>query len=336
MRTKKQKYNLLLAGMIVLLAVTSFANKASATGNVTGYVTGFSDNGSGQPSYFDYASMSDVTKNDGYAYGVTIPSSDGLLSGTAYDGGLGSYIAFDNSAGYLTGCPSGTCNASRVGNALQGWARIVGIAQAGTNAGGWDGWISLSGAGYGVTIDPATGKLNGYAWAGDQGWIDFSGATVAPTAVLTICRNSCNSAPGNLASGATDTIMKGLTGTYKACYGAHGACGGDVDVTGLAATSWAAVGGGVSVANTGVVTANTISNGNTVTALYNPGTGNISSSLTVNVIAAPSCTCDAAVASNTCTTAPKFNDSCGATVCSGTKTCSSTIVTPGSWKEVAP
>lgn len=36
------------------------------------------------------------------------------------------------------------------------------------------GWISFSGAGYGVNEDKTTGALSGYAWASDFGWISFN------------------------------------------------------------------------------------------------------------------------------------------------------------------
>jgi len=173
-----------------MFAVTTYI-KAAATDNVTGWLMGWSTDAAGNPSYIDFISMNNVTSGDTFSYGVNIPSGNGLLSGTAYDGGLGSYVAFDNSGGYLAAgtCPVADptygCGAGRLNNALKGWARVVSIAQAQAagNSGGWDGWISLSGATYGVTITPATGQLGGFAWAGDQGWIDFSGAKITAACI---------------------------------------------------------------------------------------------------------------------------------------------------------
>ena len=137
-------------------------------------------------------------------YGVDIPEGNGSLSGYGWSENLG-WISFQDSAG----CPSGgDCNARRDGNNLKGWARIMSIPQAGTNAGGWQGWISLnskncdsdgngwldaacggtndnlSGAvsDYGVSIDGSTGKLSGFAWSDELGWLDFSRVSTGPDA----------------------------------------------------------------------------------------------------------------------------------------------------------
>lgn len=172
----------------VFVAATALKTQASIVDNVTGWLVGWSDDGAGNPSYVDYISMNDINPGGGgAAYGVNIPAVDGLLSGYAWDGGLGSYVAFTNANGYLNGCPTAPCNARREGNAIRGWARIVSIADALAigNSGGWDGWIRLDG----VTINNATGQLAGHAWAGDQGWIDFSGARIS------ICGNG-NIDPG--------------------------------------------------------------------------------------------------------------------------------------------
>ena len=70
-----------------------------------------------------------------------------------------------------------------------GWARVCSVAAnpatcsggMHSNAGGWDGWIALSGTaagGYGITMTPtgAANEPNNYAWGGliVAGWIDFS------------------------------------------------------------------------------------------------------------------------------------------------------------------
>lgn len=87
---------------------------------------------------------------------------------------------------------------------VKGWARACAIFTSGcieSNAGaggppqsaanikptnqtgGWDGWISMSGTGYGVTLDITTGEFSGYAWGGSiLGWIDFSNVTTEPLA----------------------------------------------------------------------------------------------------------------------------------------------------------
>jgi hypothetical protein len=55
---------------------------------------------------------------------------------------------------------------------FSGWLRAL------STNGGWDGFLSLSGPGYGVVAN--NGTLSGFAWGSDVvGWVDFSGA-VAP------------------------------------------------------------------------------------------------------------------------------------------------------------
>ncbi|MDO8493276.1 MAG: hypothetical protein Q7S19_01905 [bacterium] len=83
---------------------------------------------------------------------------------------------------------------------LQGFARACSVFEVGCSGalksdldlGGWDGWISLSGATYGVTYTDGTKKFGSFAWGGgidgpdilgrnispqSPGWISFSGQT---------------------------------------------------------------------------------------------------------------------------------------------------------------
>jgi len=161
-------------------------------------------------------------------YNVTIDAT-GKVSGYAWanasnipnstvsnaDNGLG-WIQFDPSSPYPnTGC-NGTCpnfSTRRNGDVLEGWARFVSIRDAFnapiSNSGGWQGWIKMSGANYGVDIGsdgefctkdnpfkhPSTcddtdgNKCHCYAWNGETpgtspnmaeglGWIDFAGARI--------------------------------------------------------------------------------------------------------------------------------------------------------------
>lgn len=123
-----------------------------------------------------------------FDYGVSIPSSNGSVSGYAWSENLG-WVDFgnncikDNEAGNdsnptlgvcvpvdvnkycAASCtpPNGTAGVRRSGNNLIGWARIVGIAQESVsgNSGGWDGWIKMSGtakdgSSYGIQIDSSS------------------------------------------------------------------------------------------------------------------------------------------------------------------------------------
>ena len=110
-------------------------------------------------------------------YAVKIPSKDGgTLDGYAWNSNFG-WISFKQSD--LLGCPSGTCAATRSGNNVEGWARIL----SATLADGWKGgWIKLNGSAYGVQLDAnGVGGLTGQAWSEDLGWVQFRGATVVWT-----------------------------------------------------------------------------------------------------------------------------------------------------------
>ena len=125
-----------------------------------------------------WASMNDTNSGSGGGtYGVNIPAS-GDLSGYAWNEHYG-WISFNGAD--LAGCAPALSQATRTGNNIAGGARILSIRDAGANAGGFDGCISLSGTAtngspYGVAVSGTT--LGGYAWSSDLGWIDMSGASV--------------------------------------------------------------------------------------------------------------------------------------------------------------
>lgn len=81
---------------------------------------------------------------------------------------------------------AGMCTPKIQSGAFSGWLKA--LAGGTAESGGWDGWISLSGASpaYGPTL--TGGAYTGYAWGSDVvGWVDFSTATGActPTTVYT-------------------------------------------------------------------------------------------------------------------------------------------------------
>ena len=87
---------------------------------------------------------------------------------------------------------------------LAGLDLLPGEASA-SITGNWDGWVSLSGTGYGVKYDGDLsdtnyGKFNGNAWGDkDSGWIDFSRAyvTVTPPACGTANGTTISAAPSS-------------------------------------------------------------------------------------------------------------------------------------------
>lgn len=140
----------------------------------------------GTESGFGWISMNDTNAGSGGGnYGVNIPSADGALSGYAWTEHYG-WISFNGAD--LAGCVPALGQAARTGNNITGGARILSIRDAGTNAGGWDGCVSLSGStpNYGVTVSGSA--LAGYAWSGELGWIDFSRASIVPSGTIRVCR----------------------------------------------------------------------------------------------------------------------------------------------------
>ena len=253
-------------------------------------------------------------------YAVNIPATDGNLSGYAWSEHYG-WISFNPSD--VTGCPSGTCAARRVGDMILGWARILSIRDAGVNAGGWQGWISLSGIGYGLQISNMNkmGTVPTYAYSDELGWIDFSLAGYG--ADYRICPSSL-------------TITEGMTGSLRAYYNANGVVDclnltGATEVT--SSVTWSSSTPGVATvgASTGLVMGVTVGNSIITTTNYS---GKTAPSVSVNVICASNyATLCAAASPAECPTAMiAITDRCGTTTntCAGTRNCDF------NWKEIAP
>jgi len=132
-----------------------------------------------------------------YDYGVDIPPTGqtGQITGYAFSENIGA-IDFNPHAGCPgspkypgacdpypadPSCSPGSCPTTdamrNADNTVTGWARFTEIAQANAvgNSGGWTGWIKLAGPNYGVSVDPNTGNLSGYAWSDELGTIKFAG-----------------------------------------------------------------------------------------------------------------------------------------------------------------
>ena len=253
-------------------------------------------------------------------YAVNVPTSDGNLSGYAWSEHYG-WISFN--ASDVTGCPSGTCAAQRVGDNIIGWARIISIRDAGLNAGGWQGWVSLSGSGYGLEVSKMnkTGAIPTYAYSDELGWIDFSMAGYS--ADYRICPTSL-------------TITEFMTGPLHAYYNANGLVdclnlAGTTDVTSL--VTWSSSSPGVATVgvSTGLVTGVAVGSSNITTNNYN---GKTAPSVSVNVICASNyAALCAAQSSSVCPTETiSITDRCGTTTnsCIGTRNCNY------NWKEIAP
>jgi hypothetical protein len=164
-RTRIPSAILLLLGIVLsgaaLLIFPSLAASTSST-PITGYA--WSDN-IGWISFNCSNTGTCGTSN----YSLSI-AADGTISGYAWSDNIGWVSA---NAADVAGCPSAPCTPviSITTGAVTGWFRAL------ANGGGWDGWISLSGAGYGPTL-ASNGAFSGYAWGSDVvGWTSFAYAT---------------------------------------------------------------------------------------------------------------------------------------------------------------
>ncbi len=133
-------------------------------------------------------------------YGVS--NTGGALSGYAWSDNIG-WIQFGGLSGFPSGSGTTAANATVSGSTITGWARALAYAD------GWDGWIALSGTGYGVTTASCPTFNCNFAWGSDViGWLSFNlGAfpiTVTTQAASTV-----------VASGAT------LNGTITGTGGAN-------------------------------------------------------------------------------------------------------------------
>lgn len=265
-------------------------------------------------------------------YGVNIPLSDGAVTGYGWSENYG-WLSFN--ASDLGGCPSGSCSAQRVGNALTGWARILSIRDGGA---GWSGFVSLdsgtagSTTPYGVTISGTA--LAGYAWSDELGWINFSGARIDPPSTLKICRNSCDSGTlrGSQSSAGSNTMATGSSENLVACWNTDAACG---TPSASVAATWGE-GGGPVVSLSGPDTLKTVTANTTgsefVTATYSGQTAR----LDVSAICVP-LVCGAATKSVTDTYCPEESRDTGVSdSCGGTLTCPGTRYCDTNYREVQP
>lgn len=201
----------------MILAVPFGYAQASAGDNVTGFAWSDMPDGSdqiispGNPTggrgagWISMNNLSDGTPN---AYGVSINTTTGVWSGYGWSEHMG-WINFAPSGPYPTQ-PGNTGNGVKTNitnGKTCGWARA--LAGGTPQSGGWDGWISMCGTGFQVTVNITAGTMSGKAW-GDMvmGWIDFSQVKVVlsntlcgtfPTAptlpAMGICINGATASP---------------------------------------------------------------------------------------------------------------------------------------------
>ena len=127
-------------------------------------------------------------------YGVSITPT-GAVTGYAWSPNIG-WIKFGGLSSFPSGSSTTQVNARVTGTypnfALEGWAR----ACAGTTSGncstmvsrtdGWDGWISLRGSNYGVSLTSTGATADSYSWGSNVvGWLKWGGISGS------VCRGYC-------------------------------------------------------------------------------------------------------------------------------------------------
>ncbi len=158
---KATRFGVLLAGVGVLVAVfvvshfpESFAGPEH---NVSGWA--WSEN-------IGWISFNS-TNTGGGNYGVSMDAQNGKFSGYAWSEHIG-WIDFKPEGPY-PGPPAKSAQLNKGPNKVEGWARALGGI-----GGGWDGWIKMSDASYGVKLSGCA--FDGWAWGSTVvGWIHFAG-----------------------------------------------------------------------------------------------------------------------------------------------------------------
>ncbi len=158
--------------------------KADSSSNVSGFI--WSEN-------IGWLSLSNSSGGGSRDYGVNIDQATGQFSGYGWSENIG-WIKF-NPVGPYPSLPDHS--AKLEGNQVTGWIRAcagsvngdcTGGVGAGNNAGGWDGWIKMSGQNYGVTRSGC--QLQGYAWGSDVvGWLKFAGTNYGAILAGSACEN---------------------------------------------------------------------------------------------------------------------------------------------------
>jgi hypothetical protein len=339
---KKKIFLTLFIGAIIFFTISVAKIKAGTGSGGIGWLWGGTDDGSANSTGVGWISMNNVTPGAGGAvsYGVNIPTIDGSLSGYAWSENVG-WISFNGTD--LANCPGAT-PAQRVGNSIQGWARIIGIKTEyeASNSGGWLGCVKLNGTAqngstYGVQINTGVtpNTLSGYAWSDELGWIDFSRASVVDVGSnLKICRDSCDSG-GLVSSSTAETMYVNGTKNYKACYNSSAACDtntGDV-TTSATLTANNSPNDVINILSDGTITAGATAGTEGVSVVYNPGMGNVSTNFNVQVNTVTLLTCWTCN-NGTCTSYSQAT--CSPGDFSDQSNCQANCTRDNNWKEVVP
>jgi hypothetical protein len=216
MKHSLSKYTILVGVLCigVFLGVSTLNTYAGSEHGMSGWAWfgGASAANNGGYAGLGWISTNNLTDGSGVNYGVNVPTTDGPVTGYAWNAQVG-WISFN--AAHLSGCPGASgVSPARSGSRITGGARILSISSNLGNAGGYDGCISLD-----LTI-AGTGAVSGYGWSGDLGWINFSGTTVGvpvvtPTLTVGVTANPTS---GNAPLSSIITANLGGTATGNATY----------------------------------------------------------------------------------------------------------------------
>ncbi len=181
---------------------------------------------------------------EGTNYGVVEDASTGSLSGYAWSSNLG-WVNFSDGTVSSSGTLTGYAQACS--------AYVTGCSGAlDTNAGGWDGKISLSGTAadgstYAVQQETSC-DLTGYAWGSDSiGAVNFNGtsadgSTYGVSVYDSSLTASLSASPTTVSAGETSTLTWSSTGTASCTIDngvdTKGATSGSVSVTPVTTTTY--------------------------------------------------------------------------------------------------
>ena len=229
---------------VVLTGIVIFVYRTTAQ-NVSGFAWSGGADANPGIGWISFNDTSDASAPP--AYGVNVDTATGDFSGTAWSEHIG-WISFDRTAtnnpplAPFNGGVGAIAKVNTSTGVVTGWARAIsgceevpGVpvatcasSNAGAAAGGWDGWIRLSGTAtdgspYGVSImnnGSFSNDVNAYAWGGDVvGWVDFSpelaGSNIvhvnfpACTIANVTSWGSCNEQAGFCSSNSPGTDIPG-------------------------------------------------------------------------------------------------------------------------------
>lgn len=187
------------AGALLLVALAATVSPQYSGAGTAGPIAGWA--WSDTIGWIDLNCSNDSTCGTSN-YGLAVDESD-VISGYAWSDNVGWISA---NASDLSGCPEAPCTARMSGSAMAGWLRALSANDS--QAGGWDGFISLSGSNpaYGPTL--SGGIFSGFAWGDTNvGWVDWSLASTTFTPCVS--QNICSGA--NVVDSCTGAIVQSCT-----------------------------------------------------------------------------------------------------------------------------